>query len=208
MDVATDKPINVTDLASVSMSLPDLPPAEPRNDAEDSDPFFVEELNKLTMQERDEVLQDVHGVSDIMNENPLTMQAIIAQLKQELDLMPLKQKGAYLQALEQNQNYVHDDQFLLMFLRADRFNVRASALRCVSFFEHKLQLFGKDKLGRDIQVSDLTEDDMACLESGYAQMLSGRDRAGRAILCLIPMIRKYKSMENKVSSCIFRGWEE
>lgn len=192
------KPINVTDLASVSMNLPDLPPAEPRNDSGEIDPFFIDELNKLSVQERDEVLQDVHGVSDVMNENLLTIEIKIAEMKQQLARIPLKQKAAYLQALEQNPNYVHDDKFLLMFLRADAFNVEASALRFVSFFEHKLQLFGRDKLGRDIVVSDLSEDDVLCLESGYSQMLAGRDRAGRAILCLIPMIRKYKTLENRV----------
>jgi hypothetical protein len=196
--VSTAKPINVTDLASVSMSLPDLPPAQPPNQGE-VDPFFIEELNGLSMKERDEIYHDVHGVLDVMNENPVTVRVEITRLLQQLNEMPARQKGAYLQALEQNPKYVHDEEFLLMFLRADRFNVKASALRCVSFFEHKLQLFGRDKLGRDITVDDLSDDDVACLESGYAQMLSGRDRAGRAIFCLLPMIRKYKTIYNKVS---------
>ncbi|KAG7355082.1 hypothetical protein IV203_004438 [Nitzschia inconspicua] len=196
-DACTVKPINVTDLASVSLSLPDLPPDDRRNDAE-MDPFFIEELNKLSMKERDEVLQDVHGVSDVMNENPVTIQAKVVQMQQALDQLPLKQKAAYLQALQQNEHYVHNPKFLLMFLRADAFNVEASALRFVSFFEHKLQLFGRDKLARDILFCDLTEGDIACLESGYAQMLSGRDRAGRAVLCLLPMLRKYKSTENRL----------
>jgi hypothetical protein len=197
--VTTARPINFTDLASVSMSLPDLPPAQPPNEGE-VDPVFIQELNGLSMKERDEIYHDVHGVSDVINENPMTVRVEITRLLQQLDEMPARQKGAYLQALEQNPGYVHDDEFLLMFLRADRFNVRASALRCVSFFEHKLLLFGSDKLGRDITIDDLSEDDMACLESGYAQMLSGRDRAGRAIFCLMPMIRKYKTVHNRVST--------
>jgi hypothetical protein len=194
----TAKPINVTDLASVSMSLPDLPPAQPPNECE-VDPFFIAELNGLSMKERDEIYHDVHGVLDVMNENPVTVRDEVTRLMQQLDEMPARQKGAYAQALEQNPSYVHDEEFLLMFLRADRFNVKASALRCVSFFEFKLQLFGRDKLGRDITIGDLSDDDIVCLESGYSQMLSGRDRAGRAIFCLMPMIRKHKDIYNKVS---------
>jgi hypothetical protein len=61
-------------------------------------------------------------------------------------------------------------------------------------------LFGKDKLGKAIEFSDLTEDDIAVLESGYVQMAPGRDRAGRAILCLMPTLCKTKKIQSKVSS--------
>ena len=39
------------------------------------------------------------------------------------------------------------------------------------------------------------------LESGYAQVLNKRDRAGRAIFMLMPMIRRYKTLQNRV--CVY-----
>ena len=176
-----------------------MPPSEPLNSRE-TDAFFASELNKLSMEERDEVLLDLHGVSDVIDEDPGLVATSIHRLLNELDYIPNEEKRAYLQALEQNEQYVRDEKFLLMFLRADRFNIPAAASRVVAFYETKSELFGRDKLGRDILISDLTADDIACLESGYAQILSGRDRAGRAILTLMPMIRNYKVIENKVSA--------
>jgi hypothetical protein len=198
MEVHKEQVRNETDLAYVSKSLPDMPPVEPLNPRE-SDAFFASELNKLSMEERDEVLLDLHGVSDVMDENPELVATSIIRLLCQLDNIPNEEKRAYLQALQQNEQYVRDEKFLLMFLRADRFNIPAAASRVVAFYETKSDLFGRDKLGRDILISDLTADDVACLESGYAQILSGRDRAGRAILCIMPMIRNYKIIENKVS---------
>jgi hypothetical protein len=49
----------------------------------------------------------------------------------------------------------------------------------VGHFEVKLEVFGKDKLVRDILISDL---DPVALKSGYIQLLARRDRAGRALL--------------------------
>jgi hypothetical protein len=174
------------------------PPAEDPNPVE-TEALFAQELNKLSMQERDEVLQDIHGVSDIMNEEPAFVRKRFQELEDELSKISDKEKDAYLQAKLLNEEYVTNKKFLLMFLRADDFQVKLVAARIVAFFQAKLELFGPDKLGRDIRLSDLNEDDMRCLESGYAQVLPERDRAGRAIFSLMPMIRAHRFIENKVS---------
>jgi hypothetical protein len=172
---------------------PELPPAKELGIE------FVSELNKLSIQERDEVNYDVHGVSDIiMNEDPVFIRRSITSMKSELIKIPETGKEAYMQALEQDEDYVLDEIFLIMFLRAVEFNTKAAAARFVAFFETKLELFGREKVGRDIRVDDLDKDDIACLESGYAQVLNKRDRAGRAIFMLMPMIRKFKTLQNKV----------
>ena len=85
-----------------------------------------------------------------------------------------------------------------MFLRADAFDVKHAAARIASFFQAKLELFGPEKLSKEIGINDLNQDDIECLESGYCQVLPGRDRAGRVILVLLPQIRSAKSVENKV----------
>lgn len=159
---------------------------------------FVSELNKLSIQERDEANFDLHGVNAILNEDEELTSECLHAFESELSAIPQTEKKAYLSARDQNPDYVMDSTFLLMFLRADQFDTKAAAARFVSFFRIKLELFGRDKLGREIRVDDLNEDDIACLESGYAQVLNARDRAGRAIFMLMPMIRKYKTMENKL----------
>ena len=177
-------------------NLPSVPPAK------DLGIEFITELNKLSIQERDEVNYDVHGVSDIMNEDPAFIRRSIKLLKSELNEIPDKEKEAYLLALEQDADYVLDEKLLLMFLRAVQFNSKAAAPRFIAFFKTKLNLFGWDKVGRDIRMDDLDEDDIVCLESGYAQVLNARDQAGRAIFMLMPRIRKFKILENKVSAFI------
>jgi hypothetical protein len=171
----------------------DVPPIPEDKDA---DALFAQELNKLSMKERDEVLYDVHGVSDVMDEEPAFVKRCFQELQNEI--LKIKDKTAYDQALYQNEAYVTDEKFSLLFLRAEGFDPRSAAARMVSFFQAKLELFGPELLARDIKVSDLDEDDIRCLESGYAQLLHGRDRAGRAIFMLLPMIRAHKVHINKV----------
>ena len=163
----------------------------------DADTLFAEELNKLSMKERDSALHDVHGVSeDITDEDPSFVKRCYEEFEKEIE--KIKDKAAYLLALEKNAAYVKDDKFVLMFLRADSFDEKIAAARMVSFFQAKLDLFGPESIARDIKISDLDEDDKRCLESGYVQILSHRDRAGRAILTLLPMIKAHKTHVNKV----------
>lgn len=158
--------------------------------ANELDTEFVSELNRLSIQERDEVTYDVHGVSrSCLDEEPEFVSRSMSSLKSELEKIPASQKRAYLMALSQNREYVLGARFLIMFLRAALFNPKAAAIRMTSFFEEKLKLFGKEKLGRHIRVDDLDENDICVLESGYAQILNARDRAGRAVFALIPTIR-------------------
>mmetsp|Transcript_87484 Transcript_87484/g.131231 ORF Transcript_87484/g.131231 Transcript_87484/m.131231 type:complete len:468 (+) Transcript_87484:35-1438(+) len=180
---------------SATMKMPDqdVPPIP-----EDNDALFAQELNKLSMKERDEVLHDVHGVSDVMDEEPAFVEKCFREL--QVELLKIKSKPAYDQALLHNEAYVKDEKFMLMFLRAEGFDPKSAAARTVSFFEAKLQLFGPELLARDVKVSDLDEDDVRCLESGYAQILPGRDRAGRAIFMLLPMIKVFKVHANKLKA--------
>lgn len=172
------------------------PPPVDRNP--DTEALFAAELARLSMQERDEMLQDIHGVSDVQKEDPAFVQRCFDDLDEAMALIPVMDKLAYLQAKDLDESYTCNEDFLLMFLRANSFNIKSSASRIVSFFETKLTLFGPERLAKDITYDDLDEDDMQCLESGYAQILSGRDRAGRAIFCLLPMIRRYRTLRNRL----------
>jgi hypothetical protein len=176
-------------------SHPALPSEDPR--PEDVDALLGAELNNLSMVERENVLQDIHGVSDIVDEEPEFVARRLAELNTEVTM--IKNKAAYLQAQAQNSEYVSNLDFRLMFLRASSFIPKDAAIRLVAFCEAKLELFGTEKLTKTILLSDMDKDDIGCLEAGYSQLLPGRDRAGRALFTVLPMINnKHTVLRSKV----------
>jgi hypothetical protein len=178
---------------------------EPRT-MEESYALLAKEMNKLSMQEREGVLQDIHGVADIPNETPEFVEASLTEMERTIQeiLAPSSwwssssQVSAYEQARNINPSYVQDTKLRLMFLRADRFHAKDAALRMIQFFEEKLSLFGPDKLTMNIVLRDMNADDTKSLESGFFQILPNRDRAGRAIICGSPMLRNTKNDDNLV----------
>lgn len=147
------------------------------------DNFLVQELNYMSMKERERAMYDIHGVSDVVAEDG----AFVDERLKELDLAiaQIDKKMAYRLAESSDSAYVNNRNLRLKFLRADRFDPKLAAERYVLWFERKLELFGREKLTQDIKLSDLTASEVASLETGYFQILSERDRAGRSILCAV-----------------------
>jgi len=131
------------------------------------------------VQERSRTYEEIHGVSDYVDETPTFVENCLLQLDEELSR--ISQKAAYDIAEQQNRAYVTDDKFRLMFLRATGFHPQKAAVRLVAFFEGKLRYFGAETLTRQIQLSDLDADDHVGLKSGLMQVLPTRDRNGRPI---------------------------
>jgi hypothetical protein len=164
-------------------SLPSEPPLfdpHPRS----ADALLAQSMNQLSMKEREKVLEDIHGVADILEEELGFVEQCLVELEEELQKVP--NKNAYETARSSSVDYVSNRTFRLQFLRADSFNVRHAAVRIVAYFEAKLELFGLEKLTKYITQSDLDKEDLACLESGISQLLPVRDTTGRTILCVIP----------------------
>lgn len=155
------------------------------------------ELYQLSMKEREEVFHDIHGVAEIVEETPDFCASRLEQL--ELDLLRIPDKDAYNQARAKSPEYVTSRKSGLMFLRAARFDTREAADRMVRYYKEKLLVFGSEPLARDICLTDLSSDAMACLETGYRQLLPGRDRAGRAILVGIGNLRNDAYLQWTVS---------
>lgn len=123
-----------------------------------------------------------------MDEAPEFVQQKLDEMDQ--NVRKIRRKQAYDRAKYTNEAYVTDRSFRLMFLRADRFDANLSAQRLVRHFEVKRELFGDGEvLGRDIFLSDLDDDDMRALESGFIQLLPSRDSSGRSIFSIAPMHR-------------------
>ena len=64
-----------------------------------------------------------------------------------------------------------------------------------------LESTGEEKLGREIYLSDLSDDDMESMNRGFLQVLPQRDATGRQIVFYYKAITNcYKQRENIVSN--------
>ena len=145
--------------------------------------ILAQQLNQLSLKEREELLYDIHGVLELPKEEPDFVSKCLQELDKEIYGHSHNDKTAYELAETQNYEYVSSERFRLKFLRAENFNPRLAAQRLIKFFASKLHLFGPDCLTRDIGLNDLSEDDEKSIEAGLLQLLPLRDRAGRAVIC-------------------------
>jgi hypothetical protein len=154
-------------------------------------------LNQLPIKERDEVLHEIHGVSEVLDEDPGFVSQNLDLL--ELELQQIPKKIEYEMALSLSLEYVTNRNFRLKFLRADNYDAKKAAVRMIKFFEWKLDLFGENKLVREIVLSDFEPHELEAIKSGYIQLLPQRDRAGRSILFTIRSLLPDISSESRVN---------
>jgi hypothetical protein len=163
---------------------------------------LVQELNAMSLKEREEVLYDIHGVGDTVEETP----ELLTQCLKEMDAWMTKKKrnkkqsAAYRAAESQSREYVEQRKLRLMFLRADNFDAKWAAHRLMYHFEKKLELFGMDKLAKDITLDDMSASDVECIGNGHVQHLPVRDQAGRAVIAVLLPHMKYQEQLNAVRS--------
>jgi len=144
------------------------------------DSMIAHEMTSLSMEDRDKVYYDVHGViAPLVQETPQLIQASLLAMEQEIVLR--KNREAYNLALTMNPSYVRDPKFRLAFLRADAFDPKKAALRILRHFQTKLDLFGPSKLAVDITQDDLDQETMDSMESGDSQYLDQTDQSGRFV---------------------------
>jgi hypothetical protein len=163
-----------------------------------ADDVLAKETYRLSLEEREEVLDDLHGITEIHEESPEIVAKALAALEDEIN--QISKKAAYEQALSISPSYVRHPKLRLQFLRADKFDHKSAAKRLVSFFEAKMELFGPEKVGQVIKLKDLSADDRAVLENGAIQALPGRDNAGRAVFFQYLAYQRCPQVENLVCS--------
>ena len=160
-----------------------LPTTQEEADAVEK--LLEDELAELSLMERDKVTFDVHGIAGSeIEETPELVSRCLNDL--EKAIRQTKNRSSYEKAKYMNPDFVNGQTFRLMFLRSENFNCHDAAERLVYHFEKKEALFGSGEvLGRDVRLSDLTDDDVQAIESGLLQVLPTRDIAGRLIFCAI-----------------------
>lgn len=194
---------NDQDSSSSSSNIYDDGEDENENDGptmHETDSLLAQTLNKLSMRERDEALQDLHGVADTQSETPGFVEKSLKDFNEELE--KVKSKKAYYMAKSISLNYVSNKKIRLQFLRAENYNAKNAANRMVMFFESKLEIFGKTRLTQDIRLSDFSKEDLANFEKGYLHLLPQKDRAGRTIICTIGVMAATIPVETRVRTIL------
>ena len=177
----------------------------PPQSVPDVDAIIAQDLNQMSLGEREQVFFDVHGVSNGVAETEEMIARSLAELDDNLNR--IRSKEAYLIAEAQDKEYVSNRKMRLKFLRSMTvcYDPNFTAKKIVRFFEMKRELFGTDKLTKDITLCDLEKEDLACLESGLCHILPLRDRAGRAILSWTIKLRADFSLQSRVSTPLVLG---
>lgn len=158
--------------------------------------IVASEMHGLSVTEREVIYEDIHGVSRPEEESPEMIYQAIVETRNELACMRLK--GAYNKAVFLNPEYVNSDAFILMFLRALKYNPKATAQRIIDHFKYKQDLFGYDNVGRDLMYDDLDEGSKQALSTGAVQLLKGKDSAGRTLVFFKFDAMKYDCVESQV----------
>jgi hypothetical protein len=143
--------------------------------------LLIRPTKDLSVMERDQAYEDMHGVSATIQETPELISKALNVMEQSLQT--IRHKPTYDMALSIKEDYVQDHQLRLMFLRAARFDAPMAASQMVEFLDWKLKLFGTEKLCQaHIGLQDLDADARFMVESGFYQILPARDSRGRMIL--------------------------
>ena len=168
------------DYSCTEVSMPSLPTSvEPKN-MDELGALLANEFTHLSVDEREKALHDIHGVTDVAEEDPVVLTDALVKL--DMELGKITNKRAYDMAKAQRPEYVRNRRFLLKFLRAENHDAKNAAARIVRSFESKLELFGADKLAKDITINDLDPYERELLRSGNVQILPIKDLSGRTVL--------------------------
>jgi len=110
------------------------------------------------------------------------LDAAIHQIQAEIGNTSNPDLEAYKVAREQDSTYVTNPNFIISFLRADGYNPGKAAWRMFRHLKIKRDLFGDDKVARDILLDDLGEEGRKYLERGAIQVLTMPDDDGRRVM--------------------------
>lgn len=169
------------------------------------DAMLAQELNELSVQERNHAMEEVHGVAKNIEETPELIERSLNELTVAIRNLSRGKRKALDKAFFLRPSYESTDvAFRRMFLRADRYDATKAALRMADYFTNKLFLFGEEKLAKKITLDDMDDDDMAAIRTGAIRTLPERDQAGRTVWFIAQKHYAYKDWKNQVRSTLLR----
>jgi hypothetical protein len=154
-------------------------------DLVDVEKVINEAMSALSMNERNQIQEEIHGVGSLCpQETPGMIEEALKSMQQELDSIPNKRVYSNISPF----SYIHSKEFRLRFLRCELYNSKHAAERFVRFTEYMEEEFGIDTLKRPLCLRDLQKhcsrgkEVMDCFKVGHSQELPFRDRSGRKVL--------------------------
>eukprot|EP00934_Nitzschia_sp_Nitz4_P006478 Nitzschia sp. Nitz4//scaffold91_size79674//40433//44313//NITZ4_005370-RA/size79674-processed-gene-0.95-mRNA-1//1//CDS//3329560109//6468//frame0 len=161
-------------------------------------------LTSMTIQERNELLHDIHGVAENsqVQETLLFLGQKLSDFQREL--ADIKRIGtnphlaAFGLALQMSETFVHNPSLHLSFLRSQQWDCKKAASDFLGHFDFKLTFFGPSKLTKTLGLEDLSPQDLKSLKEGFLQLLPNRDRSGRAVLVWANNGQTYPSVDSLV----------
>jgi hypothetical protein len=155
---------------------------------------LVRELHKMPTARQEAATKDVLGIPHSAVIGP----ELIGELWEHIN--NLEEKAAWDLAVQMDKEYTMSPKRAMSFLRSVEGKPKQAAKRMARHFQVKSDLFGSDKLVKDIELADFDEYDMEALYSGGFQVLPSKDRAGRPILFGRYTLMKYQEVKNMVST--------
>jgi hypothetical protein len=176
------------------------PPHEIQDDVD-----LAKEMNDLTVDERERLFDEIHGVLKEREETPGFAETCCDQFDNALSKLSSAKRKYLGRAFFLNPSIQKDAKFKMMFLRADNYNARRAAQRMAGFFTFKRELFGDDKLHKTITLDDLYEQQDTEFTPPF-MFLPYKDQVGRPIwFCdssKIPFKKDIKTVrESKLIGC-------
>lgn len=171
----------------------------------ESQSYIADALKNMSLEERDEVYHEVHGVADVIDETPELLRDSFESLRKELSRLSAASTSSFVScdafraAEKQDPGFVHSTRMYKIFLRAERFDVPKAAVRMIRYFEFKRKAFGEQQLCKEIQQDMLSADELTYLRKGFVQILPTRDRTGRCITISFANSVEYSEPESLVS---------
>lgn len=142
----------------------------------------LERVNELAPEERMGGFYDLHGVSTIPSESSETLQSLLQELDEAILGLTDESKDDYERAKALDLDYVQG--LRIRFLRAASFNPVEAARNMLHHFKVRQQYFGEKCLVGNLTFASFKSEDLPFFSSGFAQLLSERDRSGRAIIAV------------------------
>ncbi|KAL3906343.1 MAG: hypothetical protein SGILL_009308, partial [Bacillariaceae sp.] len=182
-------------VGSTSSSNKDVAPVPSLTEVNPSevDALLAQELNQLSLKDRERTMEEIHGVYDYCR-NPShdhynnhkddsgrklpsspssatadekeRLEEGLRQLQIELDETECDNKECYELALQQQSPLLSNKKFRIKFLYAEDHDPQKAALRLINYFDVATELYGDAALMRPITWNDLSVQAMQLMRSG------------------------------------------
>uniref|UniRef100_A0A7R9ZNL5 DUF6824 domain-containing protein n=1 Tax=Craspedostauros australis TaxID=1486917 RepID=A0A7R9ZNL5_9STRA len=155
------------------------PPDQFDGELLDAERQQAREINALSLQERETLYEDIHGVRRPIEETEEFRQEHLQRLETELTVglydskrkykLPIKNteiKEAYIITSFLAPRITSDVNLRLTMLRATHWDVQEAAMKTMKYFHAKQKLFGKEVCLRPLVFGDLQQDAQESMEQG------------------------------------------